>query len=248
MKTSLKNPSSLRLVQIPIVNGIAACEATSAMGRTGNGRLGSSSTRGEACYILQFIIMAQVVKDAPLLSLIKWIGSLRNVLQGSHVKLLSMQKECQVLTELELQMVHRYVSLSFSTRNHRHLGFWSAQTSLNTQSLAIDPIPSKCPLPIRPPCLWQDTWKLTTTLRSVLACGCQDLADFSLRLWQTFKAFTIEAGLPSDAGSVSKGDLTLETLLDEKKTFDVAVKFEKLGVENASSGWTNPGKYAMFPT
>ncbi|KAK4507668.1 hypothetical protein PRZ48_001403 [Zasmidium cellare] len=55
---------------------------------------------------------------------------------------------------------------------------------------------------------------------------------------ETYDAFVQEADLPFDAGNVSKGDLTLEKLLDEKKNFDVAVKFEKLGLEDVNSGWT----------
>ncbi|KAF2206657.1 hypothetical protein CERZMDRAFT_89147 [Cercospora zeae-maydis SCOH1-5] len=57
---------------------------------------------------------------------------------------------------------------------------------------------------------------------------------------QTYEAFIAEAGLPYDAGNVTKGDLDLETLLDEKKNFDIAVKFEKLGVEDANTGWKQP--------
>ncbi|CAK4032360.1 hypothetical protein AC578_432 [Lecanosticta acicola] len=55
---------------------------------------------------------------------------------------------------------------------------------------------------------------------------------------ETYDSFVNEAGLPPDVGDVFKGDLTIETLLEEKKTFDVSVRFEKLGVEDANSGWT----------
>jgi len=42
---------------------------------------------------------------------------------------------------------------------------------------------------------------------------------------------------------VSKGDLTLETLLEEKKTFDLSVRFEKLGVEeDGEKRWRKPGR------
>jgi hypothetical protein len=34
--------------------------------------------------------------------------------------------------------------------------------------------------------------------------------------------------------------LTIEALLEEKKTFDIATKFEKLGVEDAAAGWRLP--------
>lgn len=50
--------------------------------------------------------------------------------------------------------------------------------------------------------------------------------------------------MPADSGSVSKGDLTLETLLEEKKTFDLSVRFEKLGVEDGNTGWKSPSNYA----
>ncbi|KAM3416090.1 hypothetical protein BST61_g9571 [Cercospora zeina] len=57
---------------------------------------------------------------------------------------------------------------------------------------------------------------------------------------QTYEAFIAEAGIPHEAGNVTKGDLDLETLLEEKKNFDIAVKFEKLGVEDANTGWKQP--------
>ncbi|KAK3715099.1 hypothetical protein LTR37_007309 [Vermiconidia calcicola] len=57
---------------------------------------------------------------------------------------------------------------------------------------------------------------------------------------ESYQAFIDEAGLPQDAGNVAKGDLTLETLLDEKKTFDISVRFEKLGTADATAGWRQP--------
>nr|POE77685.1 tyrosine--trna ligase, mitochondrial [Quercus suber] len=54
----------------------------------------------------------------------------------------------------------------------------------------------------------------------------------------SYDTFIAEAGLPEDAGTVSNGDLTLETLLEEKKQFDTSNKFEKLGVEGGAHGWT----------
>ncbi|EME48401.1 hypothetical protein DOTSEDRAFT_141452 [Dothistroma septosporum NZE10] len=59
---------------------------------------------------------------------------------------------------------------------------------------------------------------------------------------ETYDAFIQEIGLPYDSGNVSKGDLTLETLLEEKKTFDISVQFEKLGVNDgtADTGWKSP--------
>ncbi|KAF2084305.1 hypothetical protein K490DRAFT_49407 [Saccharata proteae CBS 121410] len=57
---------------------------------------------------------------------------------------------------------------------------------------------------------------------------------------ETLAAFLKEADLPSDAGTVSKGDLTIEKVLQEKKTFDLSVNFEKLGISDASTGWQSP--------
>ncbi|KAK3674833.1 hypothetical protein LTR78_005177 [Recurvomyces mirabilis] len=59
---------------------------------------------------------------------------------------------------------------------------------------------------------------------------------------ETYDAFIAEAGLPPDAGMVEKGDLTLEVLLEEKKTFDLSARFEKLGVEGGGArGWVEGG-------
>ena len=47
--------------------------------------------------------------------------------------------------------------------------------------------------------------------------------------------------MPPDAGSTSKGDLTIEQILQEKKAFDLTVNFEKLGV-GEDRGWHVPGQ------
>jgi hypothetical protein len=60
---------------------------------------------------------------------------------------------------------------------------------------------------------------------------------------QTLNAFIGEAGLSQDAGDTEGGDLTLETLLDEKNKFDLSLRFEKLGVEDDKLGWSRPGKH-----
>jgi hypothetical protein len=39
---------------------------------------------------------------------------------------------------------------------------------------------------------------------------------------------------------VGKGDLTIERLLDEKRSFDLATQFEKLGTESEETGWKKP--------
>jgi hypothetical protein len=59
---------------------------------------------------------------------------------------------------------------------------------------------------------------------------------------QTLNAFIEEAGLSQDAGDTNGGDLTLETLLDEKNKFDISLRFEKLGVNDDQRGWSRPGE------
>lgn len=62
--------------------------------------------------------------------------------------------------------------------------------------------------------------------------------------YQSYDAFIAEAGLPQDAGTTGKGDLTLEALLEEKKTFDVALRFEKLGLGGeGDESWSGLGAY-----
>lgn len=47
--------------------------------------------------------------------------------------------------------------------------------------------------------------------------------------------------MPPDAGTLSKGDLTIERILEEKKTFDLSIKYEKFGHGDGDLGWTLPG-------
>ncbi|KAF2155950.1 hypothetical protein K461DRAFT_221451 [Myriangium duriaei CBS 260.36] len=55
---------------------------------------------------------------------------------------------------------------------------------------------------------------------------------------ETLEAFIREAALPDSVGT-STGPLTLETLLEEKRTFDLSRAFEKLGTENEDDkGWS----------
>ncbi|MCJ1261944.1 hypothetical protein MMC22_001813 [Lobaria immixta] len=56
----------------------------------------------------------------------------------------------------------------------------------------------------------------------------------------TLEAFLAEAGLPSEAGTVVKGDLTIEKILEEKRIFDLSLNFEKLGVSDADREWSLP--------
>ncbi|OQO12770.1 hypothetical protein B0A48_02234 [Cryoendolithus antarcticus] len=57
---------------------------------------------------------------------------------------------------------------------------------------------------------------------------------------ESYDAFIAEAGLPADAGTVGKGDLTLEVLLEEKKAFDLSAQFEKLATDDGDKGWSEP--------
>lgn len=58
---------------------------------------------------------------------------------------------------------------------------------------------------------------------------------------QTLSSFLAEAGLPEDFGSTAaKDDLTLEKLLQEKRAYDLAANFEKLGTDETVA-WRVPG-------
>ncbi|KZM19758.1 hypothetical protein ST47_g9293 [Ascochyta rabiei] len=56
----------------------------------------------------------------------------------------------------------------------------------------------------------------------------------------TLNSFVKEAGLPPDTGAGSKSSVTIESILHEKKTFDLSLNFEKLGVEDSSRQWAIP--------
>jgi hypothetical protein len=56
-------------------------------------------------------------------------------------------------------------------------------------------------------------------------------------------SFLAEAGLPADTGQTTPGNsLSIERLLEEKKLFDLSANFEKAGIDEASFGWSNPGR------
>ncbi|KAF2643307.1 WD40 repeat-like protein [Massarina eburnea CBS 473.64] len=57
---------------------------------------------------------------------------------------------------------------------------------------------------------------------------------------ETLQAFIREAGLAPGAGGASGSDITIEQILQEKKTFDLSVNFEKLGVEDNDRQWRVP--------
>ncbi|KAI9706191.1 MAG: hypothetical protein M1820_004952 [Bogoriella megaspora] len=57
---------------------------------------------------------------------------------------------------------------------------------------------------------------------------------------ETLNAFLTEAGLPPDTGTLSKGDLTIENVLHEKKVFDLSLQFEKLDADEQLGQWQIP--------
>ncbi|KAJ4409603.1 hypothetical protein N0V91_002524 [Didymella pomorum] len=57
---------------------------------------------------------------------------------------------------------------------------------------------------------------------------------------ETLKSFVKEADLPSDTGAGSSSTVTIESILHEKKTFDLSLNFEKLGVEDGKREWAVP--------
>lgn len=61
---------------------------------------------------------------------------------------------------------------------------------------------------------------------------------------QTLSAFIQEAGLRPDDSIVKKGDLTIEKILEEKKVFDLSLRFEKTGLEDGEK-WSLPGGIYM---
>ncbi|CAF9926563.1 hypothetical protein IMSHALPRED_006997 [Imshaugia aleurites] len=54
-----------------------------------------------------------------------------------------------------------------------------------------------------------------------------------------------EAGLSQDAGTVEKGDLTIEKILEEKKVFDLTLRFEKTGLQTGEK-WTLPAPSSPY--
>ena len=61
---------------------------------------------------------------------------------------------------------------------------------------------------------------------------------------QTLDIFIKEAGLPYDAATADRDDLTIEKVLEEKKTFDLSVRFEKLGRDDGAKEWSSRGGFA----
>lgn len=54
------------------------------------------------------------------------------------------------------------------------------------------------------------------------------------------RSFVTEADLTPDAGTEIDNSVTIESILKEKRMFDLSLNFEKLGVDDASRGWVVP--------
>lgn len=67
----------------------------------------------------------------------------------------------------------------------------------------------------------------------------------------TLQAFIREAGLPSDVGQSSGDDTnhwSIQSLLEEKKTFDHSANFERYGEESEENDqWRVPGELSVVP-
>jgi WD40 repeat protein len=51
-------------------------------------------------------------------------------------------------------------------------------------------------------------------------------------------SFVLEAGLPPDIGAGSDDTITIESILQEKQTYDTSLSFEKLGLNDKDRGWS----------
>ncbi|KAI9798358.1 MAG: hypothetical protein M1835_000021 [Candelina submexicana] len=57
---------------------------------------------------------------------------------------------------------------------------------------------------------------------------------------ETLEAFLQEAALPPDAGAAEAGNLTIEKILEEKRIYDISLKFEKIGIGEEDNKWKQP--------
>ncbi|KAJ5025474.1 WD40-repeat-containing domain protein [Bipolaris maydis] len=55
---------------------------------------------------------------------------------------------------------------------------------------------------------------------------------------QTLSSFVQEAELPPDIGAAPNDLITIESVLQEKKKFDLSLNFEKLGIDDTEQEWT----------
>lgn len=67
---------------------------------------------------------------------------------------------------------------------------------------------------------------------------------------ETLQAFIREAGLRADVGQTSGDDTnhwTIQSLLEEKRTFEQSVSFERYGADRAESDrWSVPGEFVFL--
>jgi hypothetical protein len=67
---------------------------------------------------------------------------------------------------------------------------------------------------------------------------------------ETLEAFIREAGLDPDVGQSSGDDTnnwTIQSLIEEKHTYDQTVNFERYGEDNQESAlWSEPGEFRFF--
>ena len=67
---------------------------------------------------------------------------------------------------------------------------------------------------------------------------------------ETLEAFIREAGLAPEVGQTSGDDTnnwTIQSLLEEKETFDKSADFERYGEQDEQSAlWTEPGEFHHF--
>ncbi|KAH8723945.1 WD40-repeat-containing domain protein [Phaeosphaeriaceae sp. PMI808] len=67
---------------------------------------------------------------------------------------------------------------------------------------------------------------------------------------ETLNNFVLEAGLTPSIGSSSNDTVTIESILQEKKSFDTSLNFEKLGLDDENNGWSEqaPCKPMLLPS
>lgn len=66
---------------------------------------------------------------------------------------------------------------------------------------------------------------------------------------ETLKAFLREADLAPDVGQTSGDDTnnwTIQSLLEEKNTYDQTVNFERYGEDQQSDLWSEPGEFLYW--
>ena len=80
----------------------------------------------------------------------------------------------------------------------------------------------------------------TVSLPSILVARFLRLNNYT----QTLDAFIREAKLPANVGRIREGsqkEWTIEGVLEEKKTYDYSINFERQGEDNEEGVWRVPG-------